>query len=204
MNFLEMLLQVDKAESNISENDPYIFSEAVGLTEAVGWTTFNDHVKGYWVRPKLSHDTWVGLAAIYLDDELVATTNQLTRKGSGFIRFLNTTCAEKMKQFILMNVADSDNHYCTYPVAELFAPVSDGYTVSFSDQLLDSRGFYNGKPVTVAGVANKNSLFDTAILIKFDNESDRKLDPLLIESLNDESVYVIEIADFIIPNRVKK
>lgn len=205
MNLLDVLLNVDQSPGNYSDVDPYLFSESVGLDDFVDWTLFNLHVKSYWVKHHYCTDSWCGVKAVYLNDELVGILEQEHRKSSVNIQYLSTACGDKMREFILENIDDTIS-YALISQVELDKEVNIqlGYGVDFTSELLLDTGFYRGKAVRACGDGDPGSYASTLLRIEFVNPEDAKAFPLLIECIEFPGTYIIDTVEFRMPYHLKK
>lgn len=206
MKFIDILLNVVKTAENSNDQNPDEFSDSVGMAEVVDWPIFNRHVTGYWVTKHLCTDTWVGLQAIYLDGELIGTSNQQYRKASIDIHYLNEACAEKMRQFIINNISNEDRYVPIHNVETLEQELDllEGYSVEYACQLLSKVGYYKGKSVVVLGNGDPwRGILSDLVRVQFQNDEDKAVDPLLIECIEFPNTYIINVQDFRIPFNIE-
>lgn len=139
------MIKLIDALRNVDKSDPS-WVNMEGLAEALGVNydydqDHGDRFKAYYLIKWYCTDTWVGVQAIFLDDELVAMSKQTARKESEQISFVSAEAADKVRELIYakqyVDLVESDME------------VGPFYTVQFGSQLLTKEGFYNGKPVTV-------------------------------------------------------
>lgn len=62
---------------------------------------FEKRVKKYWIHSWNCTDTWVGLAAYFFDDELVAVSYQSARKDDETFDWVSKEAAIKLRDFIV-------------------------------------------------------------------------------------------------------
>lgn len=143
---LDAARRVEKTCHNESNIDTEDLERAVGLnpTYRDDVEDFCKRIKAYYIIKWQCTDTWVGLSAIFLDDELVAVSSQEGRKFDANIEFVSEEAARKIyvllsPQFELKSVSMLDQKEMTYTM----------YNVEYGAELLVNEGFYQGKKVTV-------------------------------------------------------
>lgn len=121
----------------------------------------NQHIKQYYVYKHLCSDTWVGLKAIYLDDELVGYSNQTSRKGGIEYAFVSEEAAIKLREFIL---SCCDNEVLLISNEE---EIADYHNCYYASQLLvpiGTEGAFNGNAVILVQYDRSNSIKKTVIV----------------------------------------
>lgn len=104
----------------------------------------DDRFKEYFIIKWYCTDAWVGLSAIYLDDELIATCMQEGRKCGKDFEFVSIEAAKKV--YDLLRPQFNPN---SVSIVGKHQTIDDYYTVEFGSQLLVEEGFYKGEKVTV-------------------------------------------------------
>lgn len=198
MRLIDALTHVIKTKENEGNIDEYEFGISVGVSEPIPWHDFNDAVKAYWVSKHCCTDTWVGDAAIYLNNKLVAMTSQDARKSEYNIYYLNNECAEEMRTFILGLV---DAQECTYQVLgdNLFNEIHDFTNCDYTQQIIDKTGFYNGKPVIYRGDGDPSNYVSTLVKVSYANEADYIADTMKVLWPANPEHFVIQVHEFMIP-----
>lgn len=110
MKLIELLKNVDRSNNQI----PYNCTEEIcRIFHLDHWLLEDelDKLKFYWIKSWICTDTQVGLAAIYLEDELVASFWQPARKSDEEIRFVSNDAAKKVKKYIETMLKDGN-----YPI----------------------------------------------------------------------------------------
>jgi len=104
-------------------------------------------IDSYFVRPHYCTDTWVGIQAHFLDNELVAVSNKTARKDDEFYFFVSNEAAEKVKQYLLSFPVEETIHY---DLIDLDSELHDEkYSVFYSQNILHKFGWYKGKKVEI-------------------------------------------------------
>ena len=175
MKFIDALLNVDKSRPSNPNLDEFC-QELDVETYDVNYTKLDDSFKSYYLTHHLCTDTWVGIEAIYLNDKLVAYTNQTSRKGSYYIAFINQECAKLTKSFLESCMEQRDPSYNIEDEEELNRELVPFYHVSYSGQLIDDHGFHNERPVTVLKFrVNPNDCIDQQIKISYDDTKEEEI-----------------------------
>jgi hypothetical protein len=156
MKLIDALLNVDKSQSDYV-NDEDLF-ESFGIP--YHWdSNVADQLKAYYVIRWCCTDTWVGLRAIYLDDELVGMSTQSARKSNESFKWLSKEAANKVRQLIQPDPAEPD-------LIDLDEEIQPFYTVAYSSQIIDDEGFYQGRPVKVVRKNNRLDRYaETSVLV---------------------------------------
>lgn len=148
MKLIDALRKVVKTKENTDDPDIDKFCSVAGISSYdVSYTEFTKHLKAYWLRCWLCTDTYVGIQAIYLDDELVAYTEQTARKNPYDVFFIGKAEADKTINFI-RSIMESDDNNIASPEdldGELQTTFNDFYDLRREDY----NGFYQNRPVTV-------------------------------------------------------
>jgi hypothetical protein len=140
----DLIYGVDRSEANTDWSDMEVFAKALGMNEYYN-CDFSQRVKKHWLSKWMCTDTWVGMAAFYMDGEPVAVSRQTARKSDEEIEFISKEAAEKIRKYIVELTADPDDT----KLADLDAEVGDHYTVHWTRALLVKKGMYNGVEVTL-------------------------------------------------------
>lgn len=90
-----------KSDENEVWPDIDDFSSVLNLSVCGYSPEFNQDVKGYFIYHWLCTDTHVGTACYFLNDELVAVSQQDARKSDKNIFFVSKEAADKMRSYIL-------------------------------------------------------------------------------------------------------
>lgn len=141
MKLIDILTNVDKSDSDYVDQED--LREYFQLANYGDYSDeFDKRVKGYYVVRWYCTDTYVGLMAIYLDDELVGMSRQTARKNKCEFEWLSQEAAERVRNVLSpatpkFDILDPDTDYAPF------------YSVSYSGEVLDLEGFYKGVPVKV-------------------------------------------------------
>lgn len=146
-----MKLKLLNALANVDRSQPsqYVDSSELGAALSIDFycgipVAYEERVKSYWLIKWRCTDTWVGLQALFFDDELMGRIWQDARKSPVSIAFVSNESAHRLRDYML--TASPDNQYSLInPTDEL----DDTYGVEYGSQLLVDSGLYQGQPVTV-------------------------------------------------------
>lgn len=148
MKLIDALKNVIKTQENSEHPNFDEFCELAGVNSYdVTYDTFVERLKAYWLKCWLCTDTWVGMQAIYLDDVLVAYTEQTARKNCYHISFIDKDSADKVIDFI-RSLADASYNY-NIATDELNSDIDLMCVEIYGNNLLDKHGFVKGKSVTI-------------------------------------------------------
>lgn len=143
---LDAARRVDKSRQNEGNVDIEDLEQAVGIVPTYRQSVqeFYTRFKAYYIIKWQCTDSWVGLQAIFFDDELIATSWQEGRKCGTDVDLISIEAAEKVYNFLAPKFEAAQVSMVN--AGEVIDPF---YTVSYGSQLLVKEGFYNGKKVTV-------------------------------------------------------
>lgn len=145
MKLRDLIARVDRSEKNTDDAQVEDFARLFDLY--LSWDDkFGARVKKHWIYNWYCTDTYVGLAAYYMDGEPVAVSFQSGRKSDEEIEFVSKEAATKVREFIVTLLEPEEP---SYPVANLDEELPDTYTVSYGEQLLTDTGRYQGQEVKV-------------------------------------------------------
>lgn len=144
MKFIDMLKNVRKDDTNKHYLKAYSLCSVVDLSPS-SYIDLDeqDRLQAFWLKTWMCTDTMVGVAAIFLDGELVGCTNQTARKNDYEIFFINRECAIKIRDYMLTLFDDTDPEfqYPTLTVEELETEYDAvGYHVCFPSDVCDDTG----------------------------------------------------------------
>lgn len=154
---------------SLTINNIYYFNEAVEAK-----------LRAYPIFNWQCTDESVGLDALYLGDEPVASIYRPARKSDYEIEWVSVEAANRVRQFILDNTPE-----CVEQVV-LMDPdqeIGDDYFVHYVGQQHVTEGMYEGRPVTIVGgyrvgradIPYKDERFNKFIVL--DNGEERLVDP---------------------------
>jgi len=175
MKLIDALLNVDKSKQNSSCPDIEAFAYAANVSEYdVGYTEFETGLVGYWVFVHYCTDTWVGLQAVYLHEELVGYTYQTARKNDVDLKFISDEAAKKTVAFV-QSCCEVNDYYIIEE--NLDQEIDDLSSVYYSNQLLEKSGFYEGKPCTLINKrVEPTNYISTKILVQFEDGSEQVIE----------------------------
>lgn len=138
MKLIDALKKVIKSQ----ENESCLYSSLCELANcySINYCEFNTRLKSYWITTWRCTDTWVGISAIYLDNELVGYSTQFARKSDVNIKFISKELANKTISFIK---SLEENNYAIEENIE--QEIDDFYNVEYANQLIESNGFYESR-----------------------------------------------------------
>lgn len=146
MKLKELIERVDRSERNTDTADVEEFASMFNIS--MSWERkFGERVKKHWIYNWMCTDTWVGLAAYYMDGEPVAVSFQSARKNSENIEFISKEAGYKVRDFIVSLMEPEEAP--SFAVADLEEEVGAGYTVSYGEQLLRREAKYQEHDVKV-------------------------------------------------------
>lgn len=130
-----------------------------------GWDE-NSKLRAYAVEQWLCTDTWVGMYAIYLDDELVGVSIQRARKSTTEYSWVGEEQAQKVKEYILSIMEEDDPVHTILTEEQLEEDWGEMYQLGYSSQLLTKEVWYNNTecPVVTEGSWGKDARFDPSFV----------------------------------------
>lgn len=134
MNLREAIAKIDKTSSRAQDwSNIEDFSQELGLNVYTGHHEFEQRVKKYWIHSWYCTDTWVGLAAYFMDDELICVTVQKGRKWDEEFQWVSKEAALKVRDFILDIDKDDSREVSLLNLDEdLSGLAEDGERVTYS------------------------------------------------------------------------
>lgn len=122
MNFREALDKLDKATADTGFPEYRKIAAMFSVhNECRDYDLFESRLKKYWVSSWMCTDTIVGLAAYYLDNQLVAVSAQPARKSDENIFFISQPAADLVEKF----VSDLEEKSAFITIADLETPLDD-------------------------------------------------------------------------------
>lgn len=102
MNLREAIAKIDKtnrrAQCWTTMED---FSNEFDMHTFYDYGEFEKHMKKYWIHSWNCTDTWVGLAAYFFKEELVAVSYQSARKNDETFEWVSNEAATNVRDFII-------------------------------------------------------------------------------------------------------
>jgi len=188
LKLLDALARVDRSQGS-SWVDFEPLQQALRITDYPNIPTdYETRVQSYWLIKWMCTDTWVGLRAIYFDNQLAGMIWQDARKNDPEVKFISHDRAHLLRKYLMSAVPEPE--FAIIPETE---EISDTYHVTYGSELLVDQGIYNEQPVTV----NKSS-----IVHGYDGDPD-SWSKIKVRSTNSEEVE-IDLEDFHIPLHLQK
>jgi hypothetical protein len=126
MKLREAIEKLDKSEKNEGWASPSQLGRQLGVDCWGHYDEFEKRVKKYWIKSWLCTDTYVGLAAYYLDDELVAISTQQGRKYDEEFEWVSVELRHKLRTFLLSFEEDDNMLHVINFDAEIQEPYIPG------------------------------------------------------------------------------
>lgn len=144
MKLSEAIARIDKSEKNSAGADVEEFAQALDIhfCNSPDWQKFEARVKGYWLAVWQCTDTWVGMAAYFMDGELVAISTQTARKSGTEYDFVNNEAAEKVRAFVIELIAEEIPEEKWH--VDLDAEIGEAYQVAYSSQIIQDEVLHSG------------------------------------------------------------
>jgi len=136
----------------------------------------DERLKSYYLKAHLCTDSYVGIKTYFLDDKLVAISNQVGRKYSEEFGFVSQEAAIELKKYLLSLVEEEEEE--KYELIEGWdGEVEDTYKITYNTQVIYDKAFYKGEEVEILkrnfeseGINSPN--YFHSILIKFKNKEE--------------------------------
>lgn len=141
MKLREVIANLDKSKPETVDYDE--LTQELGV-EYIGWIE-QDRLVYYWIANHLCTDTWVGIRAYFLDDELVCVSNQSARKSDENFKWV------RGKEIAVRDYLNSLVQYRDYDYLDMDEDLGEGYHVQFPSQLLAKKLIYKGQIQLVEG-----------------------------------------------------
>lgn len=139
MKLKELIEKTRYAQGNQSWVDIEQLINAVGLQMYI--YDDSENIKCHYVMKWLCTDTWVGLQAYYLNDELIATSFQSARRASEKFSWVSEEAFNKVVNYFLsLYEKDSPSTF-----TNLDEEMGDGFELEYSSQILGNHVIYNNE-----------------------------------------------------------
>lgn len=144
MKLIDLLPTVEKTEYNSKNINIEAVVNALGIT----FDIYNyehrrfiyDHIKAYWLMPRLCTDTVVGAAVYFLDDELIGYSSKVARKADEDFFFISVESADKVLKFFLSLI---NNTFRIATDVQLSEEMEDiGFNVYSAKSICSQKVFY--------------------------------------------------------------
>ena len=175
MKIKEIIERVDRSLENTSTVSVSFLARKLGLgVPEDDKEEFGKRVKSHTVTRWYCTDTWVGMSVVYIDDEPLCVTNQTARKNPVEVYFVSKEAIGKLRLFILELLSKEESEYVDF--LDMDEDVGEHLTISYSSQLLDDEGIYNGEKCQV--------------VMKYDSRDTEKPQTIDIKKPNGEIINI--------------
>ncbi|MFA6199299.1 MAG: hypothetical protein WC679_02670 [Bacteroidales bacterium] len=135
MKFRELLEKLDKSKENQTDIDMYKLGQEFNVDLDYYCEDESKRLVGYYIQKWYCTDTWVGLIAMFLDDEFIGYSSQLGRKCDVEYHFSNKELFDKTRQYLLTFVEKKDFYYPEFDI-DFDEELGDGYILDYDGQHL--------------------------------------------------------------------
>ena len=137
MKLKEIIKNVDKSDGNTE----WVCLTTLGEREFGIFNIEHDEkkrLKAYWYAKWLCTDSWVGSKVYFLDDKVVAISNQPYRKSDEEFKWISKTARLKIKKYLeSLTYTDDEDRFASYLTSDdLNEELNIGYTVEYGSNLL--------------------------------------------------------------------
>ena len=145
MKLIDALKNVKPDRSVQVHVDIESFASSLGID--IGYIdNVHDRLVGYYLTRWLCTDSWVGVKAVFLDDELIGYSVQEARKSEEDFFFTDVITREKAKNFVTSLILREDQpSNLMLPDAE----IEETYKIEFAEQILEESAIYEGEKVQI-------------------------------------------------------
>ena len=110
----------------------------------------DERLKCYFIKRWYCTDSYVGLRAYFLDDELVAFSFQGGRKADESFEFISKDSAKKLREYVYSLIVKRDFEYDSLSYIEnIDDEVDPMFKIEYNSQILHKYGFLNGEKVEI-------------------------------------------------------
>lgn len=165
MQLLDALKNVVRSPENDGGPEIEALVETLQLREYPDFAAVQARLHGYWLIRWMCTDTWVGLKALYLGNYLVGYTTQNARKSDVDVKFLSVERARLVEKWLIACIKDESNP----PIAtaeELGKTIHETFTVNYTNQILDHRGFVAGERADFVAPGNRSDYIDKTVSVR--------------------------------------
>lgn len=175
-----MIKRVRRFDKNSHDSSIDEFCMALDINTMLGWSEeFSKRVREHYLIKWYCTDTWVGTCVYYMDDEPIAISTQDARKSDKIYEFISEEAASKVRDFILELIA-KDYPPC-YDLIDMNKDVDEFYSVSYTGQLLEPIGMFEGRKCTLikkpkGGLVDGVYHVPTTIIVYFEDGTHKEID----------------------------
>jgi hypothetical protein len=142
----ELIQNIDKSKKNSSNPDIEHYANALGVITN-SFFAQSDKLQVFWLWKRYDSDSYVGIEAIYLDDEFIGlNTTTGKNSGDGELEFVSKEASVKLREHILTLMHDEEENVAIINMSE---EMGEGVPVSYSSELLTKKLFCTFKNETV-------------------------------------------------------
>jgi len=143
----ELIKNIDKSEKNSNSPNIEHYANELGLINNSWWGESNK-ISVFWLWKRYDTDSYVGIEAIYLDDEFIGLNTTAGRKnGDGDLEFVSKDASVKLRDHILSLSQDDEEDEVS--VINMDEEMGEGVPISYSSELLTKKLFCTVNKETV-------------------------------------------------------
>lgn len=153
MKLKDIIANLDKSDQNTEWVDlEDMMSEVNYNSSGFAWDVKQDsdnpRLKCYWIANHLCTDTWVGLRAYFLDDQLVCCSRQSGRKCDEHFEWVSVETKTQVREYI-KSLDISEEEWDAPSILDMEEDWGVGYPIKFTGQMLRNKVLYQGGLVEV-------------------------------------------------------
>jgi hypothetical protein len=168
----ELISNIDKSEKNSNSPDIEHYSNELGVINN-SWFDEPDKIKVFWLWKRYDTGSYVGIEAIYLEDEFIGLNTTTGRKnGKGELEFVSKEAPIKLREYIVSLMNDDDDED-NISIIDMTEEMGEGIPLSYSSQLLTKKLFctLNNETVYVTDSWERDKDHKKWSLVEVKNES---------------------------------
>jgi len=148
MTLKEAIDKIDKTNPKNEDSPSWgeLFYE-VFKTHDSFWSD-DTRLKSYWVKVWYCTDSYVGIKAYFLDEELVCISDKVARKDSEDFEFVSKETFKKVKEYLKSLIQETEEEDCICLI-DFEQEMGENYTVSYNTQILHKNALYKGEIVEI-------------------------------------------------------
>lgn len=180
MKLKTIIENLDKSTNN--EDDVRWISEELLLELSIqdSWNSVEQkeadiRLKCYWLGKHICTDTWVGIRAYFLDDNLACVSCQPSRKSDETFKWVSKDMFDNVKHYI-ESLIEKEDDVCSPVMLDLEQEFGDGYLIQYTGQLLTKDVMYKEEMVKVIKDSSEGYTNFHNITIKHQNGEDSVVD----------------------------
>lgn len=165
MKLSEIIERLDKSKTNKDYLDLTSLANELEIYDNLN-TYESDRIEVYWIANHYCTDTFVGLRAYFIDDQLFAVSKQAGRKSNEDLFWVSEDSREFVKNYVRSLVEPEVDNFSLLNMEE---DLGDYYPIKYAGQFIKRDVLWNGKPARILN-EKQYEFKEPSVLISVDGE----------------------------------